>query len=111
MVNNSTELDQVFFALSGAPRRRVLQQIYTAPARVSDLAEAQAITLPALHKHIQVLERAQLISKEKVGRQRFVSANLGALLPAEAWINTYTQFWTEQLDALDAYVATLRESS
>jgi len=109
MVNNSVQLDDTFFALSNGLRRDALTLVQFGPKRLVDLAASLKLSLPALHKHIEVLERAKLIHKKKVGRERFVIANLSTLESAEDWIAEYTRFWNQQFASLESYIETLEE--
>ncbi|MBV1691075.1 helix-turn-helix domain-containing protein [Novosphingobium sp. G106] len=105
---SSTHLDASFAALSDATRRGVLEQLGRADASISALAEKFHITLTGMKKHVSVLERAGLVTTEKVGRVR--TCRLGALgLDAEAaWIDRYRQLWDARFDALDRVVAELK---
>lgn len=103
MVNQNV-LDTTFFALSSATRRRTLSLVRQQPRRLVDVAGALDISLPALHKHIDILERAKLINKRKVGRERFVMTNLQNLTVAEKWIAEHTKYWDKQLASLEHYI-------
>jgi DNA-binding MarR family transcriptional regulator len=88
MVNYSSTLDDTYFALSNNLRRELLLHVQTGPQRLVDLAKRLKISLPALHKHIDILERARLIHKKKVGRERYVSANLMPSIPSTGTISS-----------------------
>jgi DNA-binding transcriptional ArsR family regulator len=107
MVNYSLQLDDTFFALSNNLRREALLQMQAGPKRLVDLASSLQLSLPALHKHIEILERAKLIHKKKVGRERYVTANLKTLESAEEWIAEYSRFWHDQFSSLEAYISKL----
>ncbi|HEV3086467.1 MAG TPA: metalloregulator ArsR/SmtB family transcription factor [Candidatus Elarobacter sp.] len=102
-------LDAVFAALADATRRRILLRLREGEASVSDLAEPFDITLPAVSKHIAVLERAGLVKHRKTGRVRTCRLAAAPLKRAEAWIGQYERFWTTRFDALDAHLATLKK--
>jgi len=72
---------------------------------VSDLARPHQMSLPAVMKHLRVLERAGLVEQNKVGRERRCRLRAGALKPASDWIAQYRQFWERQFDALDRFLA------
>jgi DNA-binding MarR family transcriptional regulator len=110
MVNYSSTLDDTYFALSNNLRRELLLHVQAGPQRLVDLAKRLKISLPALHKHIDILERARLIHKKKVGRERYVSANLMTLQSAEDWIAEYTKYWNNQFDSIEAYIEILKET-
>jgi DNA-binding transcriptional ArsR family regulator len=74
-------------------------------ATVSELAEPHDMSLPAVMKHLRVLERAGLVSQRKIGRERHCRLTAHALKPASDWIGQYRQFWERQFDALDRFLA------
>jgi len=102
-------LDDTFFALSSSVRRQTLQLVKHEPKRLVDLSHTLQLSLPALHKHIAVLERADLIYKKKIGRERFVTTNVATLQSAEDWIKQYTEFWNTQFDTLEKYINTIEK--
>jgi DNA-binding transcriptional ArsR family regulator len=97
-------LDQVFWALSDATRRSVIERLTLGPASVSDLAQPYGMSLPGFMKHLRVLEDAGLVVRAKVGRT--VSCELAprALEDAAMWLANYETFWSAQLDALGRYL-------
>ncbi len=105
MVKYQTEtLDAVFSALGDPTRRGILAQLAKGEARVTDLAVPYRMSLPAVSKHLRVLEEAGLVKKEKEGRVIRCSFNPEPLKDAAAWITQYRQFWEERLDALAEYL-------
>jgi predicted transcriptional regulator len=110
MVNFSTQMDNTFFALSSSVRRELLQNLQAGPQRLVDIAARLGLSLPALHKHIAILERAKLIYKRKIGRERFVMTNLATLQSADDWIRCYTSFWNNQFESLDNYIDSLEHT-
>jgi len=74
-------------------------------ATVSELAAPHNISLPAVMKHLRVLEGAGLVSQRKIGRERHCRLTADAMKPASEWIVQYSQFWERQFDALDRYLA------
>ena len=104
MVNYSDRLDRVFGALVSPARRAILQRLAeTDCASVSELAEPVAMTLPAVMKHLDVLEQARLITREKTGRTMFVRLSPKPMAEAALWLHRYEQFWSGSLDRLVAY--------
>jgi DNA-binding transcriptional ArsR family regulator len=96
-------LDDAFHALADRTRRAILYQIAQKERTVSELAKPFDMTLAAVSKHVQVLERARLVKKIKDGRDVRCQLNpqpLGELLEI---IQAYQVFWTKQLDALEKY--------
>ena len=103
-----TQLDASFGALSDATRRGVLEQLGRADASITDLAETFHMTLTGMKKHVGVLERAGLVSTEKVGRVRTCRLGPRRLEEAAAWIEGYRQLWDARFDALERVVGELK---
>jgi DNA-binding transcriptional ArsR family regulator len=104
MVNNKDHLDRVFGALVSPVRRAMLARLEaTDRASVSQLAEPAAMKLPAVMKHLDVLEGAGLITRAKTGRTMFVSLAPEPMADAMAWLRRYERFWSGSLDRLAAY--------
>jgi len=74
-------------------------------ATVSELATPHRMSLPAVMKHLRVLESAGLVSQRKVGRERHCRLTAHTLRQASDWISQYRQFWERQLDSLDRYLS------
>ncbi len=103
-----TVLDASFAALSDATRRGVLEQLGRADASITDLAEKFHMTLTGMKKHVGVLERAGLVTTEKVGRVRTCRLGLRGLVEEAAWIERYRQHWAARFDELDKLVEELK---
>ncbi len=88
-------------ALADPTRRAILQRLGSGEARVTELAAPFAMSLNAVSKHIRVLERAELVSRRRAGREHFLSLNPKPLDEAAAWIDEQRRFWTQSLDALE----------
>lgn len=97
-------LDAVFHALADRTRRTLLAQLATKPGTVSELAEPFAMSLPAVSKHIKVLERAGLVVRTVDGRLHRCSLSAEPMQSAAAWLDPYRVFWTQTLDALAQFV-------
>ena len=93
-------LDQVFHALADATRRNLLREITRGERSVGELAQPYAMSLAAVSKHLDVLERASLIRRRRQGQHRFVRLNPRPLAAAQEWLNFYEKFWTGNLDRL-----------
>jgi DNA-binding transcriptional ArsR family regulator len=105
MVKYYTEpLDATFFALSDPTRRAVLARLAEGETTVSDLAAPFAMTLPALTKHLTLLENADLIARKKAGRTVTCRLQAAGLKAAADWIGFYERFWLEQFDALAVFL-------
>ncbi|AFE05246.1 ArsR family transcriptional regulator [Corallococcus coralloides DSM 2259] len=101
-------LDASFAALSDATRRGVLEQLGRAEASITDLAEKFNMTLTGMKKHVGVLERAGLVSTEKVGRVRTCKIGPRRLEEEMAWLERYRQLWDARFDELDRVVEELK---
>jgi DNA-binding transcriptional ArsR family regulator len=97
-------LDRTFFALSDQTRRRILELLADGPATIGELAEPFGLTLNGVKKHVQVLEDANLVLSEKVGRARECRLGPAQLQDVARWIEEYRQAWQERLDRFGAYV-------
>ncbi|HXF54919.1 MAG TPA: metalloregulator ArsR/SmtB family transcription factor [Hyphomicrobiaceae bacterium] len=98
-------LDRTFAALADATRRRILAQLAAAPQlAVSEIARSHAVSLPAVIKHLDVLEGARLLSRRKTGRTVRCTLEAAPMKEAVAWLLTYQRFWSERLDALATFL-------
>src|ERR1700733_9363804 len=105
---SKARLDASFSALSDATRRGVLEQLGRADASITDLAEKFHMTLTGMKKHVGVLERAGLVTTQKVGRVRTCRLGLRKLTEEAAWIERYRQLWDARFDVLDEIVEELK---
>ena len=103
----SQDLDAVFSALGDPTRRAILAHLALGEASVGDLAAPHEMSLPAVSKHLRVLETVGLIRKEKDGRVVRCRLEAAPLGDAAAWIAEYRRFWEAQLDALAGYLERL----
>jgi DNA-binding transcriptional ArsR family regulator len=97
-------LDRLFHALSDRTRRALLARLARGPAVVTELAAPFAMSLPAVSKHLRVLEAARLVTREVDGRMHRCSLAAGPLRDVERWVEWYRSFWEDTLDALGRYV-------
>ena len=91
----------MYRALSNRSRRRLVERLALAPARVTDLADSFSISLAGVSKHIRVLEEAGLVQREIQGREHLLSLEPAPLADAAGWLSGYRRFWEERLDLLD----------
>jgi DNA-binding transcriptional ArsR family regulator len=105
----SGRLDTAFGALSDATRRGVLEQLGWADASITDLAERFHMTLTGMRKHVRILEQAELVTTQKVGRTRTCRLGPRRLEGETAWIEQYRELWDARFDALDVVVDELRQ--
>ena len=105
-------LSQTFSALADPTRRAMLARLSAGEANVSDLAQPflGAMSLPAITKHLQVLEKAGLITKTRNAQWRSCKINGDRLKDAADWMAQYRAFWEESFDRLDAYLKTVTAS-
>ena len=102
-------LSQTFAALADPTRRAMLARLTRGQANVSDLARPflHEMSLPAVTKHLKVLERAGLITKTREAQWRSCRINGTAFKGASDWMEQYRAFWEESFDRLDAYLKTV----
>jgi DNA-binding transcriptional ArsR family regulator len=105
----SSGLDVSFSALSDATRRGVLERLGRADASITELADAFHMTLTGMKKHVLVLEQAELVTTEKVGRVRTCKLGPRRLDEETAWIEEYRQLWGTRFDELDKVVEELKQ--
>src|SRR5690242_8653466 len=101
--------DEVFYALSNSTRRKVLEQLSTGPATVSELAAPFDMKLPSFVQHLSVLEQSRLVKSKKRGRVRTYEIAPDRLRIAEDWLMARRQLWEARLDRFDQYVKHLKE--
>ena len=104
MVNNQRALDSTFAALSDATRRGILARLATGEASVTELAKPYDMSLPAVSKHLRVLESAGLVARSKDGRVHRCRLEAAPMKSAADWMAHYRQFWEAQLDSLQRYL-------
>jgi len=96
-------LDRVFHALSDRTRRALVARLTQGPSTITELAAPFDMSLPAVSKHLKVLETAQLINRTVEGRIHRCSLTAEPMHEAEQWLANYRSFWDETLDALARY--------
>ena len=105
MVNfNEHSLNRTFAALADPTRRAILARLAEGEATIGVLAGPFDVSLPAISKHLRVLEGAGLITRRRLGRVRRCTILPGPIVAADAWINYYRRFWESQFDSLDSYL-------
>jgi DNA-binding transcriptional ArsR family regulator len=107
---SETALDTVFSALGDTTRRAILAQLAEGDCRVTELAAPHDMSLPAVSKHLRVLENAGLLKKQKDGRVIRCSLDFDALKSAADWVDQYRRFWDGQLDQLARYLEKTKPS-
>lgn len=105
-----TDFNACFAALADSTRRGVLEQLAHTDASITDLADRFDMTLTGMKKHVGVLERAGLVTTEKVGRVRTCRIGPYRLEQEMEWISRYREVWDARFDALDRVVDELKRS-
>ncbi len=104
-------LDKTFGALADPTRRALLQRLAQGDATVNELAEPFAVSLPAISRHLKVLQEAGLLERRREGQFRPCRLDGRALMEASNWINIYRQFWGDQFDPLAQFLDTADTAS
>jgi DNA-binding transcriptional ArsR family regulator len=98
------QLSLTFAALADPTRRAILARLATGEATVNELAEPFSVSLPAISRHLKVLERARLITRRRAAQSRPTSLRIDALEEAEAWMDICRATWESRMDRLDAHL-------
>lgn len=102
-------LTETFGALADPTRRAILARLALGEASVTELAEPFAISMPAISKHLKVLERAGLISRGREAQWRPCRLQAAPLQDVAGWVEHYRRFWEDSFDRLDGYLQKLRK--
>lgn len=100
----SGNLNRTFAALADPTRRRILAHLARGDQRVTHLARPHAMSLPAVSKHLRVLEKAGLLRRRRYGRVHEMQLDARPLKQAAQWVEEYRKFWEGSLDRLAAYL-------
>ncbi|PZO52872.1 MAG: transcriptional regulator [Alphaproteobacteria bacterium] len=102
-------LSETLSALADPTRRAILARLARGPATVNEIAEPFDISLPAISRHLKVLESAGLISRGREAQWRPCQLEPQALKHVDDWLAYYRRFWTGSFDKMDAYIAKLKK--
>jgi len=102
-------LSNTFAALADPTRRAILARLASGEASVTELAEPFEMSMPAVSKHLKVLERAGLIARGREAQWRPCRLDSGPLRDVAGWIEHYRRFWDQSFDRLDAYLLELKQ--
>lgn len=102
-------LSTVFAALADPTRRAILERLSEGDATVGELAEPFDMSLPAISKHLAVLERAGLVAKSREGQRKYCRITATPLRSATTWLDDYRRHWEANLDSLDAYLTRIQQ--
>lgn len=105
---NSRLLNRTFAALADPTRRGILERLAHGDRCVTDLARPYSMSLPAVSKHLRVLENAGLIRRRRNGRVHSLKLEAAPMKQASRWIEEYRRFWEGNLDRLDEYLKKLQ---
>ena len=105
------ELSEVFAALADPTRRAILARLAQGEASVTELAAPFAMSMPAVSKHLKVLERAGLITRGREAQWRPCQLQPEALKGATDWLERYRQYWDSTLDRLDTHLKKIQKGS
>lgn len=100
------KLDLLFDALANEHRREIIYSLGLQPSSISQLASLRGLSLPAIHKHLKVLESAGLISRQKSGRVNFITLNRPSMRAVQAWLNQFHTYWDSGSETLSNYAPT-----
>jgi len=107
VVVDEERLSETFAALASETRRALLARLASGAASVNELAEPFDLTLPAISKHLKVLERAGLVVRARRAQYRPVALDPAALQAVAAWAERYRPIWESRFDQMDQYLSTL----
>jgi DNA-binding transcriptional ArsR family regulator len=109
IVTAPDRFDAVFAALSDPTRRSIVRRLADGEATVLELAEPFPISLPAISRHLKVLERAGLISRNRAAQFRPSTLRPEPLAEATAWMETYREMWESRMDRLDKHLREIQK--
>ena len=107
MVEDDEALDQVLEALANPHRRDIVRALGLQPCAISQLAQMRALSLPAIHKHLKVLEGAGLVARRKQGRTTFLTLNRRPLAQLQGWVNQFHPYWGSDEATYENYISHL----
>ena len=110
MTIEEDRLDETFGALANSTRRAILARLAEGEATVNELAEPFALTLPAISKHIKVLERAGLVTRGRQAQYRPCALDAAPLERVSTWAEQYRPVWEARFDRMDEYLTELRRT-
>lgn len=111
MKPNSKKLDGIFDALANNHRRSIVYALSFGPATISKLANQEKLSLPAIHKHIKILEENNIVIRRKSGRCNFLALNRGPLLAIQDWVDQYNAHWGHNDESLENYIERIERES
>ncbi len=107
MIPSNNQLDSLFAVLANKHRRAIIQRLSLQPSSISELADDLGLSLPAIHKHIALLEEAKYVQRKKSGRTYFIALKRTGLLVAQDWVNQFHTYWGSDDESLENYVKSI----
>jgi DNA-binding transcriptional ArsR family regulator len=101
-------LDRALEALANGHRRAIIYSLGLQPYSISQLAELRGLSLPAMHKHIKILEEADLIQRRKIGRTNFLALNRLGIRALQDWLAQFNTHWGSGTESLENYAVFLQ---
>ncbi len=95
--------NRVFEALANEHRREIIGALSLQPHAISRLADMRGLSLPAIHKHVAVLESAGMVARKKIGRTNFLALNRAPLRSLQEWLGQFNPFWGDEGETLENY--------
>lgn len=105
MVEYTLSLDTIFGSLADPIRRDILKRVTDCELNVSEIALPYSVSLAAISKHLKILERAQLITKRKQGKEQLVTISPAALQQANEYLDQYASLWVDRYNRLDTLLS------
>ena len=102
-IQNLPDLDNIFEALASKHRREIIYVLSLQPASISQLASMRGLSLPAIHKHIKLLEKGGMIIRKKIGQTNFLALNRKSLRGLQDWVMQYHTYWGNEEETLENY--------
>jgi len=97
------DLDRLFAALGNRHRREMVDLLGLQPYSISRLAQLRGVSLPAMNKHVRILESAGLVTRRKFGRTTFLTLDRSAIRALQGWLGTFHAYWGTEKETLDNY--------
>ncbi len=103
-------LDRLFAALDNRHRRGMVEFLALQPSSISRLARARGLSLPAMDKHVRILEAAGLVRRRKTGRTTFLALDRSGLLALQGWLGAFHAYWGTEAETLENYTSYLEDA-
>lgn len=100
---DTPDLDHIFEALANKHRREIIYVLSLQPCSISHLASMRNLSLPAIHKHIKILEKGGIVIRKKIGQTNFLTLNRDSLRGLQNWLMQYHTYWGSNQETLENY--------